>query len=83
MVMRLALSLVVFLELIAAAVIAVALRYGRFDQGAGFYLYLVGPLTALSLAAGTALPHHVMRQLRIGVAGENHQAIVGHDRKLY
>ena len=61
--MRLALTLVVFLELIAAAVIAVALRYGRFDQGAGFYLYLVGPLAALSIAAGATLPHYVMRRV--------------------
>ena len=59
---RAALTLLVFLELTAAAVIVVALRYGRFDQGVGFYLYLIGPLAAIALAAGLSLPPEILRR---------------------
>lgn len=53
---RLLLILLLFAELAGAAVFAVALRYGRFDQGLAFYLYLIGPLLAVSVAFGVALP---------------------------
>jgi ABC-type glycerol-3-phosphate transport system permease component len=59
---RAALTLLVFLELTAAAAVAVALRYGRFDQGVGFYLYLIGPLAAIALATGFALSPEILRR---------------------
>ena len=59
---RAGLTLLVFLELTAAAVIAVALRHGRFDQGVGFYIYLLGPIAAIAVAAGFALPPEILRR---------------------
>src|SRR5688572_11756324 len=46
----------IFLELTAMAVLGVAVRYGRFDQGAGFYVYLLGALAGVAIVTGFAIP---------------------------
>ena len=53
---RVLLATLVFLELSAMAGLAVAMRFGRFDQGAGFYVYLLGALAGVAIVAGFALP---------------------------
>jgi multiple sugar transport system permease protein len=53
---RFLLTTLIFLELAAMAALAVAMRYGRFDQGAGFYVYLLGALAGVAIIAGFALP---------------------------
>jgi len=60
---RLLLIALIFMELTAAAVFAVALRFGRFDQGAGFYFYLAGPLLAIATACGLLLPLTPLRRV--------------------
>ncbi|HEX72291.1 MAG TPA: hypothetical protein ENN65_03145, partial [Candidatus Hydrogenedentes bacterium] len=46
----------IFLELAALAVIAMAVTLGRFDQGAAFFLALFGVIATVATAAGFALP---------------------------
>ncbi len=53
---RLLTALVIFLELAALAVIAMAVTLGRFDQGAAFFLALFGVIAIVATAAVFALP---------------------------
>src|SRR4051794_39814403 len=59
---RLLLSLLLCAELVVAAVFYVALRFGRFDQSVGFYLYLLTPLVVLSIAVGFVVPLDYLRR---------------------
>jgi hypothetical protein len=43
------------------------------------YLAVAEAANGCASHADVQVPHHVLRQLGIGVAGKNHQAIVGHD----
>ncbi|MGB7157968.1 MAG: carbohydrate ABC transporter permease [Tepidisphaeraceae bacterium] len=62
---RLSITILIFLELTATAVLAVALRYGRFDQGAGFYVYLLGALAGVAVMTGLALPARIGSRLSV------------------
>jgi ABC-type glycerol-3-phosphate transport system permease component len=46
----------IFLELTAMAVLGIAIRYGRFDQGPGFYVYVLGALAGVAVIVGFVLP---------------------------
>ena len=60
---RLLLITLTFLELAAAALFYVAIRFGRFDQGAAFYVYLAGPFAAVAVALGLVLPLDWLRRV--------------------
>jgi ABC-type glycerol-3-phosphate transport system permease component len=53
---RIWMTILLFLELTAMAVLAVAIRYGRFDQGASFYVYVLGALAGVAIIIGLVLP---------------------------
>jgi ABC-type glycerol-3-phosphate transport system permease component len=53
---RLWMTILLFLELTAMAVLGVAIRYGRFDQGRGFYVYVLGALAGVAVITGFVLP---------------------------
>ncbi|HTL30241.1 MAG TPA: carbohydrate ABC transporter permease [Tepidisphaeraceae bacterium] len=62
---RFALAMLIFVELTATAMLAVALRYGRIDVGAHFYVYLLGALAGVALFTGWALPASKARRLTV------------------
>jgi ABC-type glycerol-3-phosphate transport system permease component len=53
---RLWMTILLFLELTAMAVLAVAIRYGRFDQGPEFYVYVLGALAGVAVITSFVLP---------------------------
>jgi len=62
---RIALTCLIFLELAATAVLAIAIRHGRFDQGPAFYVYVLGALAGVAVAAGFALPTRMASRLPV------------------
>lgn len=64
---RLWVTILLFLELTAMAVLGIAIRYGRFDLGLGFYVYVLGALAGVAVIAGFVLPR--AKRLRATVHG--------------
>jgi ABC-type glycerol-3-phosphate transport system permease component len=62
---RIGLAALILLELLATAALAVAIRYGRFDQGPAFYVYLLGALAGVAVVSGFALPVEISSRLSV------------------